>query len=122
MTDPVKKLSLLVDCRVFDRTTPESLQAWLTEALERWQRGESLPDAFGIYDTASERRLRRNTALKEYASALPGGIWEKSKTIAEEIAKIRQNRKNTSPVLQRIDSVYQLPESTRQIFNILLKS
>jgi hypothetical protein len=114
-----EKLNLALDCLASGLPLPGYLQAWLVDVRERRLRGESLPDAFGIYDSATERQIQRNLALKEYSTTLDGGLWQRSGTIAKQIREIRQGRKNTSPILRSIDNAYKLPCSTRQIYNIL---
>lgn len=51
-----------------DGDIPPSAKEWLVGCLSRWRCGESLPNAFGISDSAEERRQRRNYELREYAS------------------------------------------------------
>jgi hypothetical protein len=116
---PVEKFNMVLDCIAANIPLPIPLHTWIAEAGERWRNGESLADALGIYDSATERQTQRNLALKEYSTTLDGGLWQRSETIAKEIRAIRQGRKNASPMLRSIDTACKVPSSTRQIYNIL---
>ena len=115
----VEKLTAIRHCLVDNMPlSPQSLKH-LTESMDRWWQGEDLGDAFGITDSKAERRFRRDTELKEFAAQLAGSLWTKSKRIEQEVEKIHQKKRTVNYSLKKIDSVYPLPESWRQIYNIL---
>jgi hypothetical protein len=115
---PIENLNILHDCLSANIPLPAHVQTWLTDSLERWARGQSLPDAFGIFDNSEERKQRRDLALKDYANTLAGSKWSKSGVIAKQVNLLRQRRK-CNPIISTIDKINPIPESQRQIYNIL---
>jgi hypothetical protein len=102
-------------------SVPLYLQEWVSQVAEDWSQGKSLPVAFQIFDTQSERRARRDFLLLEYAAMLGSSrsLWMKSKFIAKEVEKIRQNRRDISELLKAIDRIARIPGSQKQILHIL---
>jgi hypothetical protein len=98
---------------------PADLLTWLNQCLTRWQDGVSLHEAFGVCDSVKERIQRRNQQLNDYAMLLDGSKWHKAEVISREVGLIRQNRRSASPILKSVDSICPIPETPRQLFNIL---
>ncbi|MBF6648949.1 hypothetical protein [Methylobacter sp. BlB1] len=114
----ISQLETLHDCLVANLQIPDNTKQWLIDSLEHWLNGESLPDAFGIFDNSEERKQRRDLALKDYANTLDGSIWSKAGIIAKQVDLLRQHRK-CNPIISTIDKINPIPESQRQIYNIL---
>lgn len=102
-----------------DGEIPPSAKEWLVGCLFRWRSGESLPDAFGITDSAKERRQRRNDELRDYARFVPGiSPWGKAGAICADI-KRHGTAQRCNSALARIDRIFRIPPSQHQLFNIL---
>jgi len=124
MSNSVEKLINLHDAVIDSPYLTPVLLEMIANALYNWRyRGVPIGIALGITDSVEERRNRRNDALRKYALELPGKRWTKARWIAKEIGEIRQEHNYTNPavnhILKNIDSIYRLPESQRQISNIL---
>ena len=53
----IDNLTAIGDCLQKNEPLPEELKSWLTDAIEKWELGESIHDALSVYDTARELRL-----------------------------------------------------------------
>jgi hypothetical protein len=119
MTKGCENLLFLANCLASNIPPPEYLRKWHIDCLERWQRGESLNKALGVYDSADERRHRRDVELKKFAHGVPGKPWDKAEKIAKEVDKLRQRKREYNEIIKSIDAVFKIPNSTRQIYRIL---
>jgi len=115
----IEKINYLMDLETAGLPVPDDLNQYKLEAYDRWKNGLSLGDAFRITDNSTERKIRRNVPLKQYASLIHGSKNHKCITIAEEVKKIRQQSRDVSEVLKAIDKINRLPGSKRQIHRIL---
>ena len=99
---------------------PKYLQEWLWQSVELWALGKALNEAFQIFDSHAERLERRNIELIKYAAMLGNrSIWMKAKIIAQEVKKIRQDRRDLDEQLRVIDKLAKIPGSRKQIIRIL---
>lgn len=120
MTGPVDNANQLAECLARDEPLPDDVKVWLASGLTAWQSGVSLPDAFGIYDNVSERKARRDQAIRDYAKLLPQkSRTGRAKAISYQVLMLRQNRRDTSEILREIDALHPIPESVKQISRIL---
>jgi hypothetical protein len=100
-----------------DGLPPASAQ-WLRECLRRWSFGLPLNDAFQL--TAGDARRERDSLLRENLDALPATApTARARILASEIRRIHSGRQTDYPWLRRADSLCRLPETPRQLFNIL---
>lgn len=87
-----ERLLMLMD--EAERLSPP-IRAWLEAGISCWLKGTSLDDALGLKPGQGQRkpanRIRadqRNTALREAWSLCPGSPWQRSRALAERIARL----------------------------------
>jgi len=116
----VENLMTLYNYQVNGFEPPKDLQEWWLHSLELWVLGLALNKAFQIGDNQAERRERRNIELIKYGDMLGNrSIWMKAKIIAQEVKKIRQDRRDVDEQLRVIDKLAKIPGSRKQIIRIL---
>ena len=114
-----EKIEALADFESANLPLPDNLQKFKLEVFERLKNGYTPNQAFGVCGNQTEKKIRRNFKLREYADLLPGSIDNKSSIIANEVYLIRQRRRDVSAVLKSIDKICRIPSSIRQIVRIL---
>lgn len=112
------RLTHLADLLESGDDLPPATAQWLRECLRRWSFGLPLNDAFQL--TAGDARRERDSLLRENLDALPATApTARAKLLAGEIRRIHSGRQTAYPWLRRADSLCRLPETPRQLFNIL---
>ncbi len=120
MTKPVENMMNLYNYQVNGLEPPKDLQEWWLQSVELWALGQKLNKSFQIFDNQAERRERRNIELIKYGDMLGNrSIWMKAKIIAQEVKKIRQDRRDVDEQLRVIDKLAKIPGSRKQIIRIL---
>lgn len=114
-----EQLERIVEALRNDQPLLQADNAALQDALDAWCNGICWNEAFGQPDAAENRRRRRDRLLQDYAAMLPQR--GAAAIISQEVQKIRQKRRQTSPMLEAIDRIYRLPETERQIRRLLTK-
>lgn len=116
----IENLNNLINYQANGYDVPKDLQEWLLQVWEHWQSGQSLKEAFGIFDNQAERRTRRNVELIKYAAMLGNrSTWMKANTIVDQVDLIRQNRRDVDEQLKAIDKIAKIPGSYKQLIRIL---
>jgi hypothetical protein len=97
---------------------PPASAEWLRGCLRRWRYGLPLDQAFQLAQT--DARRERDNLLRQHADEVPAtGPTQRATLLASEIHKLHSGRTTRYSWLRQADSLRRLPETPRQIFNIL---
>jgi hypothetical protein len=110
------RIGYLCDLLESDGPLPEPTRQWLLDALRQIDQGTDPRTALGLPEPNADSR---NQVLRSHAVELPGSPWRKAKLIADQARRIHRGRKAEMPWILAADRLRPLPESQRQIFNIL---
>ena len=98
---------------------PAPSREWLLGALRQIDQGADPRSALELPEPTA---ASRNQVLREHAVELPGrSLWAKCRIIAGESRRIHRGRKTQYRWILAADRLRPLPETQRQIFNILKK-
>lgn len=114
----IETLSYLNECHQRNIPPPQFAVEYLSAAIAQWAAGKPLNEAFGVYDTSTERKHRRNKKIAEYASLLQCSQTQKAKIIAGHVKKLEAGRQ-CDPVIKDIYQIEKIPATWRQVLNIL---
>lgn len=95
---------------------PAPSREWLLGALRQIDQGHDPREALGLPEPNADSR---NQVLRQNAISLPGTPWRKAGMIADQARRIHRGRKSSMPWILAADRLRPLPETQRQIFNIL---
>jgi len=97
---------------------PPASAEWLRQSLRRWRYGLNLDQAFQLAQT--DARRERDRLLRQHAEEIQAtGPTERANLLASEVHKLHSGRTTRYTWLRQADSLRRLPETPRQIFNIL---
>lgn len=97
---------------------PPATAEWLRGCLRRWRYGLPLDQAFQLAQT--DARRERDRLLRHHAEEIQAtGPTERAALLASEIHKLHSGRATRYGWLRQADSLRRLPETPRQLFNIL---
>lgn len=112
------RLTHLADLMESGDSLPPATAQWLRDCLRRWRYGLPLDQAFELSDRNA--RGERDRMLREHAAEIEAsGPTERAKLLADEVRRIHSGRNTRYPWIRRADSLRRLPETYRQIYNIL---
>lgn len=96
---------------------PDASRQWLINALRQIDDGTDPRQALGLPEPGPEAR---NEILRAHALEIPArSLWGRCKLIAGESQRIHRGRKTQYRWIREADRLKPLPESARQIVNIL---
>ena len=114
------RLHHILDLLEDGTTLPAPTRDWLRDGLRRWAGGQSLELALGL-DAATARR-ERDQVLRDNAATIPAAsVSARARAIANEARRIHRGRRTAYDWIRRADRIATLPETSRQILNILGK-
>jgi hypothetical protein len=97
---------------------PPATAEWLRQSLRRWRYGLNLDQAFEL--SQSNARGERDRLLREHANEIEAtGPTQRATLLAGEVRKLHSGRTTRYTWLRQADSLRRLPETPRQLFNIL---
>jgi hypothetical protein len=111
-----ERLSYLADLLESGGDLPAASRQWLLEALRQIDQGTDPRTALGLPEPTADSR---NQVLRQYAQELPGSPWRKAQVIADQARRIHRGRKAAMPWIIAADRLRPIPETQRQIYNIL---
>ncbi len=112
------RLTHLADLLETGDDLPPASAEWLRGCLRRWRYGLNLDQAFQLAQT--DARRERDRLLRQHAEEIQAtGPTERAKLLADEVRRIHSGRNTLYPWIRRADSLRRLPETPRQLFNIL---
>lgn len=113
-----ERLRHALDLLEGDAPLPPATRAWLRDALRAWATGAPIEVAFGL-DLASARR-ERDQLLRDHAPELEAPtLTARARTIAEQARRLHRGRRTAIEWIRRADRLARLPETSRQVLNIL---
>lgn len=112
------RLTHLADLIETGDSLPPASAEWLRGCLRRWRYGLPLDQAFEL--TPSNARRERDSIIRQNIEDLPpGGPTARARLLASEVRRIHSGRQSRYWWIRRADSLCRLPETSRQLFNIL---
>jgi hypothetical protein len=97
---------------------PPASAEWLRGCLRRWRYGLPLDQTFQLAQT--DARRERDRLLRQHAEEIQAnGPTERATVLAGEVRKLHSGRTTRYSWLRQADSLRRLPETPRQLFNIL---
>jgi hypothetical protein len=97
---------------------PPASAEWLRGCLRRWRYGLPLDQAFQLAQT--DARRERDRLLRQHAEEIQAnGPTQRANLLAGEVRKLHSGRTTRYSWLRQADSLRRLPETPRQLFNIL---
>ncbi len=95
---------------------PDDLRLWLAGALRRVLHGCPAGMAFRIHPV--HRRQERDRLLQTAVAPIEGSLWHKAAWAARQVSLLRQGR-SADPVIEAADRIWRLPQTQRQLYNLL---
>ena len=114
----IERLTHIADLLETGDGLPPASAEWLRECLRRWRYGLNLDQAFEL--SQSNARGERDRLLREHANEIEAtGPTQRATLLAGEVRKLHSGRTTRYTWLRQADSLRRLPETPRQLFNIL---
>lgn len=113
MTD---RITYLCDLLESSGELPDATRQWLLTAFRQIDAGQDPRLALELPEPTPEGR---NRIIREHAGELPGSNWQKARYISDQARRIHRGRKSSMTWILRADRIRPIPETQRQIYDIL---
>lgn len=110
------RISYLADLLESGGDLPDPSRQWLIGALRAIDSGADPRLALELPEPTP---AARNRIIRDHAGELTGSPWAKAKYIANQARRIHRGRKSAMLWITKADRIRPIPETQRQIFNIL---